>query len=71
MNKFNKYTSIGLLFNGIFLISSRFSLLPDVIEGFTAGVGISLIFMGLYASNHDISKLKNEKMKFLKGILRR
>lgn len=71
MNKLNKYVSIGLVFNGIFLISSRFSLLPHVIEGFTAGAGISFIFMGLYASNHDISKLRNAKMKFLKSILGR
>lgn len=70
-NKLNKYISIGLVFNGVFLISSRFSLLPDVIEGFTVGAGICFIFMGLYDYKYDISKLRNSKVKFLKSILER
>ena len=61
MKKLNNYVCFGLLFNGIGLISSRFNLLPDFIEGLCVGVGLTFILIGMYAENHDISVLKKYK----------
>ncbi|GFP75354.1 hypothetical protein [Clostridium fungisolvens] len=71
MRKLNNYLCVGLLINGIWLISSHFNLLPDFIEGLCVGAGLSLILMGLYAENHDISKLKNYKRTLLKKVFRK
>ena len=69
MKKFNIYHSLGLLFISINLISVQFTLLPDFIEGFCVGIGIVLVFIGMYAYNHDISKFRNNKINFLKRCL--
>lgn len=63
MKKFNNYLSFGLFFNGIFITSNRYNLLPDFIEGLCAGAGIGLSLIGMYAINHDIYKLRNYKIK--------
>jgi hypothetical protein len=61
MKKFNNYVNFGLFFNGIWIISNRFNLLPDLIQGLCAGLGLVLILIGMYAENHEISKLRNYK----------
>jgi len=38
------------------LISNRFKLLSDFIEGLCAGVGQTFILLGIYAKNHDITE---------------
>lgn len=66
MAKLNKSTRIGLVIFALTLLLKRLIDLPDFIHGL--GVGSSIIFMliGVYAVNHDISKLKNLKLNFLK-----
>ncbi|MCR1949794.1 MULTISPECIES: hypothetical protein [unclassified Clostridium] len=64
MKKFNKYINFGLLFNGVFLLGNYTDLLPEFIKGLSVGLGLTLIFVGVYSENHDISKLRN----FKKGI---
>jgi hypothetical protein len=61
MRKLNNYTCLGLLLNGLWLFSIPFNLLPDFIEGLCVGLGLTFIFVGLYAEKHNISKLKNYK----------
>ena len=65
MKKFNKQINFGLLFNGVFLLGNYTDLLPEFIKGLSAGLGLTLIIVGVYSENHDISKLRN----FKKGIL--
>lgn len=67
MNKFNNYTNLGLVFNGVFLFGNYTNLLPEFIKGLCVGLGLILIFIGIYSENHDISKLRSYK----KGILNR
>ncbi len=67
MKKFNNYTNLGLVFNGVFLFGNYTNLLPEFIKGLCVGLGLILIFIGIYSENHDISKLRSYK----KGILNR
>ncbi len=71
MKKLNNYTRFGLLLFAVCLVSTRFGLLPAVIEGFCLGISIVLELFGLYASGHDISKLRSYKINFLKKCLGR
>lgn len=67
MRKLNKYISFGLLINGFGLFSKQFFQLPEFINGFCVGLGITLILWGAYIQKHDITKIKNFKKKiFLK-----
>ena len=66
MKKLNNYQSLGLLFIVISLISTRFGLLHNIVEGFCVGIGIVLILIGMVANKHDISKFRNYKMNFFK-----
>ncbi len=67
MKKLNNYIKFGLLFNGVFLLGNCTNLLPEFIKGLCVGLGLTLIFIGMYSENHDISKLK----KFKKDTLNR
>lgn len=71
MKRFNKYMTIGLLFNGLFLYMSRFDSVHDFIKGLTAGAAIGLMLLGIYAQNHDISKLRDKKKIIIKRVLGR
>ena len=66
MRKLNNYTCLGLFINGIWLFSQRSISVPEFISGLCAGIGITLIFIGAYAENNDISKLNNFKRKIFK-----
>ncbi len=68
MRKFNEYLKWGLLVNVIWLVSSRFNLLPDFIEGFCVGLGIVLLLNGIYIESHNLKKLKKYKRNFLNKI---
>ncbi len=69
MKRFNNITSLGLAFNGIWLVSSRFNLLSDFAEGFCVGIGLTFIFIGIYAENHDMSAFSERKKAIFKRIL--
>lgn len=69
MKKFNNYINFGLLFNGIFLMGNYTNLLPEFIKGLCVGLGLTLIFIGMYSEKHDISKLKNYKKDILNKLL--
>ena len=66
MKKFNNYIKFGFLFNSIFLFGNCTNLLPEFISGLCAGLGLTLIFIGMYSEKHDISKLRNYKKKVSK-----
>lgn len=67
LKKVSNYFALGILLNGINIISSRFGLLPDIIEGICVGLGITFILIGMVSSKHDISKFRNQKMNFFKN----
>lgn len=69
MKKFNNYTNFGLLFNGIFLLGNHTNLLPEFLKGLCVGLGLILIFIGMYSENHDISKLRSCKKDILNKVL--
>lgn len=66
MKKPNNYQKIGLLLIAINLSSNQFSILPDILNGFCLGAGTALIFIGMYACTHDMSKIKNYKINLIK-----
>lgn len=69
MKTFNNYTYFGLLLNFIWLISSRFNLLTDFIEGLCIGLGLVLILVGMLYNTHNISQLKAFKKSLYNKIL--
>lgn len=69
MKKLNNYINFGLLFNGIGIISNRFNLLPSFIQGLCVGLGLTFIFLGMYAQNHDLAKFRNYKKNILNRAL--
>lgn len=48
------------------VILNHFIILPESVSGLGLGTGIGLELIGVYSINHDMSKLKNYKMNFLK-----
>lgn len=71
MKKLNNYICIGLFFNSLWLVSNRFIVLPEFINGLCVGIALSFMLLGIYAENHDISKLKNYKKALFRKVLRR
>lgn len=71
LKKLNNFICIGLIFNGVYLVSNHFRVIPDFIKGLCAGIGISFILLGAYAEKHDISKLRNYKKALLNKALKR
>lgn len=69
MKKFNNYHKIGLLLIAVNLSSSQFNILPDFLNGFILGAGITITLIGAYAYNHDMSKIRNYKIKLIKRCL--
>jgi hypothetical protein len=67
LKRINNYIALGLLFNGINLFSTRFGLLPDIVEGICVGLGVTFIFIGMLSTKYDISKLRSQKRIFLKN----
>ena len=68
-NKMNKYIIWGLLINSLSIVIKQFIEIPDVIACFATGMGLSLLIFGLYAMNHDVSKLKNWKKNLVKRFI--
>ncbi len=71
MKKANRYTKLGLLFNGLFLICNRVDFIPHFFKGFFVGLGITLILVGLTYEKWGLSKIKQLKRKVICNILRR
>lgn len=69
MKKSNNYIYLGLIFNSIFLFSNGIKLFPEFLKGLCVGLGIALIFIGIYSEKHDLSKLKNYKRSLFTGFL--
>lgn len=63
--KLNKYLAAASFFTFIYFAVGHFIQLPDIIEGICFGACIVLYSIGLYALNHDISKLQNFKKKLI------
>lgn len=70
MKKLNGYHSIGLLLISIYLLSGHIGSIPHFIKGCIFGVGVGLTLIGIYAYNHDITKIKNFKKNFFVKVLR-
>jgi hypothetical protein len=61
MKRFNWFLRIGLLLVGVLFGVNHFIELPDFVFGLGLGTGIVLEMIGIYAINHDISKLRGCK----------
>ena len=69
MKKMNNYICYGLFLNGIWILSIRFNLLSDFIEGVMVGLGLLFVLIGICYEKYDIYKIKKYKKKFLNIIL--
>ncbi len=67
----NNWIKIGLLFNGIFLVANRFSLLPEFFLCLTQGFGLAFILIGFIRGDRDMSKVKEFKRNLYKKIVSR
>ena len=63
----NKYLTIAS-FLGFICFIGHFIHLPCIIEGVCFGACIAFSTIGLYALNHDISKLKSFKRNLITRI---
>ena len=68
MKQPNNYICFGLLLNGIWIISSRFNLLSDFIEGLCVGLGLLFILLGMSYKKYNISQLRRYKKLLLKRV---
>ena len=68
MKKMNNYICWGLLLNGIWILSIRFNLLRDFIEGVIVGLGLLFVLIGMCCEKYDISKIKNYKKNLFTRI---
>ncbi|MCM3568962.1 hypothetical protein [Neobacillus mesonae] len=69
MKRPNKFLRTGLVITAVMFFLHIYSIqLPDFIEGLGYGCGIAFMLIGIYAVNHDISKLRRFKMKLLKKV---
>lgn len=69
MKKFNVYLKYGLLINCIFLLINGSGIFPEFIKGICAGLGLTLIFMGMYFENHNRLPLSEYKRKIFNRII--
>ena len=69
MKKFDNYTYCGIFLNLLWLISNRFNLLPDFIEGLFVGLGLTFILIGIYKLQNYVSQLRDYKKKLLNHLL--
>ena len=55
---------------GLLIISIKYLInIPNALACFSTGMGIVLLIFGLYAMNHDITKLKDWKKNLVKRYL--
>lgn len=61
--------SIGSFVIGTMLVFNHYALnIPDFLYGLCYGIGIAIELIGIYTLSHDVSKLKNSKIKIFKKI---
>ena len=68
MKKLNNYICWGIFLNGVWILSNRYNILPDFIEGVLVAIGLLCIFMGMCFEKYDISKIKKYKKNLLNRI---
>ncbi|WP_308780697.1 hypothetical protein [uncultured Clostridium sp.] len=68
MKKMNNYICCGLLLNAIWILSIRYNLLPDFIEGAIVGLGLLFVLIGICFEKYGISKIKNYKKNLFSRI---
>ncbi|MDY2631663.1 MAG: hypothetical protein SOV85_09995 [Clostridium sp.] len=68
MKKMNNYICCGLLLNAIWILSIRYNLLPDFIEGAIVGLGLLFVLIGMCFEKYAISKIKNYKKNLFSRI---
>lgn len=59
--KSNNYLIIANLSAFLYFFIGHFVVIPDFVKGVCIGLSIALYPIGLYAVNHDISKLQRFK----------
>ena len=69
MKKMNNYICYGLLLNGVWILSIRFNLLSDFIEGVMVGLGLLFVLIGMCYEKYDIYKIKNYKKNLFSRIV--
>lgn len=69
-NKMNKYMGCGLLINSIIMTTKHIIEIPEIVACFGMGIGISLLILGIYVMNHDITKVKNFKRNLIKKLIK-
>lgn len=69
MKQLNKYTTIGLLFNGLFLLGNGLNVMPEFFRGLFVALGLIFIVRGIYDEKYNISKLRNFKRKIFRNLL--
>ena len=72
MKKFNVYLKYGLLINCIFLLINGSGIFPEFTKGICAGLGLTLIFMGMYFENHNrlpLSEYKRKIFNKFRGVI--
>ncbi|NLK94846.1 MAG: hypothetical protein GX275_06605 [Clostridiales bacterium] len=67
MKEVNNYIKIGVVFNTIFLISNVFDILPEFLKGLSAGLGITLIFIGSKFGD-KLSSFREKKLNLIKKL---
>ena len=68
MKKINNYIAFGLLFNGLFILGNNFNVMPELVKGVLAGLGIGFCVYGALSQKYDVLKIKNYKKKLLKNF---
>lgn len=68
MKKMNNHICWGLFLNGVWILSIRFNLLPDFVEGVIAGLGLSFVLIGMCYEKYGLSKIKNYKKNLFSKI---
>lgn len=70
MRKPNKLLALGVFIVGMSLSLKHFGIhISEFVESVILGLGIGLELLGLYSAKHDISKLRERKLKFIKKLL--
>jgi|GEM_PF-823381 len=70
MRKLNKYHSIGLLLICFYLLLNHTTAIPEFIKCVIFGAGFGLTLVGIYAYNHDMSKIKNFKKNIFAKVFK-
>lgn len=68
-NKLNKYIIWGLLLNSGIRIIEMFIDMPDAVVCFVTGIGISLLFIGLYTTNNDLTRVRKFKKNLVQKLV--